>query len=239
MPTVAASPAVTPSAAMIGGAARVQRSRPGCARVHRAAPAARHPGEVHRQPRHAAAVAPAARFSTLGTPAATHWPPPHRPRPRAAGRACRPRDPTWGYRRVHGELVGLGHHLAPSTVWAILKGHGIDLGRFRFLIRDNATVFATAFDAVFTSEGTNVIRTPPAAPRANAIAERFVRTVRTELLGRDESLFHQPPTPSTSKRAQHLTTQRPRIRHLQAAASTPASSERNSSSACADPSGWG
>jgi hypothetical protein len=30
-------------------------------------------------------------------------------------------NPTWGYHRVHGELVGLGHRLAPSTVWAILK----------------------------------------------------------------------------------------------------------------------
>ena len=35
-------------------------------------------------------------------------------------------NPTWGYRRIHGELAGLGHKLAPSTVWQILKTNGID-----------------------------------------------------------------------------------------------------------------
>ena len=33
-------------------------------------------------------------------------------------------NPTWGYRRIHGELAGLGHHLASSTVWSILKSVG-------------------------------------------------------------------------------------------------------------------
>jgi len=35
-------------------------------------------------------------------------------------------NPGWGYRRIHGELAGLGHKLAPSTVWLILKRAGID-----------------------------------------------------------------------------------------------------------------
>jgi hypothetical protein len=35
-------------------------------------------------------------------------------------------NPSWGYRRIHGELTGLGHKLAPSTVWKILKDAGID-----------------------------------------------------------------------------------------------------------------
>jgi hypothetical protein len=35
-------------------------------------------------------------------------------------------NPSWGYRRIHGELAGLGYKLAPSTVWQILKDAGID-----------------------------------------------------------------------------------------------------------------
>jgi hypothetical protein len=35
-------------------------------------------------------------------------------------------NPTWGYRRIHGELAGLGHQIAPSTVWSLLNRAGID-----------------------------------------------------------------------------------------------------------------
>jgi transposase InsO family protein len=64
----------------------------------------------------------------------------------------------------------------------------MDLGNreaeFRLLIRDRDSKFTGIFDAVFASEGIRILRTPVQAPRANGIAERWIRTVRRELLDR-------------------------------------------------------
>jgi hypothetical protein len=170
-------------------------------------------------------------------------------------------NPGWGHRRIQGELARLGHKIAYSTVWEILKKAGIDsaprsgptwseflsaqarriiacdflhvdivllrrlyvlifiehgtrrlhiagvtanptgswvaqqarnltmdLGArmdvLRFVIRDRDAKYTLAFDGVFDAEGIQVIRTPPRAPRANAICERVVGTLRRELLDR-------------------------------------------------------
>ena len=197
-----------------------------------------------------------------------HWTQPQRPpgRPSTSAELRRlalrlaAENPTWGYRRIHGELAGLGHRLAASTVWQILKNARIDpaptrsevtwsqflrsqaavacdfatietvtLRRFyllffidiatrtvyfagitdhpsgvwtsqaarnlflhhadglagtRALVRDRGSQFTQAFDEIFRTEGCEVLKTPVRTPMANAFAERWIGTLRRELLDR-------------------------------------------------------
>jgi putative transposase len=188
--------------------------------------------------------------------------PPIRPTIRALILQLATENPTWGYRRIAGEIAGLGRKVSPATVWAILKKAGFDpapqrgdltwrqflkaqasgilacdffsvetitltrlycfavvehatrrvhvlgvtahptagwviqqarnlmldlgehVGDFRFLIRDRDSKFTGLFDEVFKTEGIRVVLAAPQAPRMNAIMERWVGSVRRELLDR-------------------------------------------------------
>ena len=87
-------------------------------------------------------------------------------------------------RRVH--LAGITAH--PTGEWVtqqarnLLSGTGEHLTGRRLLLRDRDTKFTSAFDAVFTSTGMRVIRTPVRAPQANAHVERVIGTLRRECL---------------------------------------------------------
>jgi len=61
-------------------------------------------------------------------------------------------------------------------------GVGEPLRAVRFMIRDRDQKFSGPFDEVLRSEGVSIVKTPIRAPRANAFAERWVRTARAECL---------------------------------------------------------
>jgi putative transposase len=74
----------------------------------------------------------------------------------------------------------------PTGAWVTQQARNLGLEfsdqGVRFLIRDRDSKYRCDFDEVFRSEGIRIVKTPVRAPRANAIAERFVRTVRDECL---------------------------------------------------------
>jgi putative transposase len=66
----------------------------------------------------------------------------------------------------------------------LLLDLGEQMAAVRYLIRDRAGQFTAAFDTVLADAGITVLKIPPRSPRANAYAERFVLTIRTEVTDR-------------------------------------------------------
>ena len=78
----------------------------------------------------------------------------------------------------------------PSGVWAsqaarnLFLHHADGLAGTRALVRDRGSQFTRAFDEIFRTEGCEVLKTPVRTPVANAFAERWIGTLRRELLDR-------------------------------------------------------
>ena len=77
-------------------------------------------------------------------------------------------DGPWTTQQIRNLLMDLGDRTAD----------------FRFLVRDRAGQFTDSFDAALASTGIQALKIPPRSPRANAYAERFVLTARTEVTDR-------------------------------------------------------
>ena len=87
-----------------------------------------------------------------------------------------------GRRRVW--ITGVTAH--PNAAWVIQQARNIpgdltDAGiAAKFLVRDRDTKYVASLDEVFKAEGTEILKTPFRTPNADAFAERFVRTLRSE-----------------------------------------------------------
>jgi putative transposase len=130
-----------------------------------------------------------------------------------------------GSRWVH--LAGATDH--PTGLWGaqqarnLLAGLGDQAVAWKFLIRDRDSKFTRAFDDVWRSTGAEIIRTPVWAPNANAVAERWVGTVRRECLDHLLIVGRQQLVRVLRRYVEHYNQRRPQ-RSL--AHATPVPSER-------------
>jgi transposase InsO family protein len=84
----------------------------------------------------------------------------------------------------------------------------------RFLLRDRDSKYTNSFDAIFEADDVEILLSPPKAPRANAICERVVGTLRRELLDRILIYNEAHAVKVMTQHIQHYNHQRPHlVRH--------------------------
>jgi putative transposase len=116
-----------------------------------------------------------------------------------------------GTRRAH--LAGITAQ--PDGAWTTQAARNflMDLGQraasVKFLIRDRAGQFTDSFDAVFQADGIRILASPPQAPRANAVCERMIGTLRRELLDRLLIINEHQLRRVLTEYLQHYNTARP------------------------------
>ena len=102
-------------------------------------------------------------------------------------------DGPWTLQQIRNLLMGLGERAAES----------------RFLVRDRAGQFTASFDAALAGAGIEAVKIPPRSPRANAYAERFVLTARTEVTDRMLILGERHLRSVLAEYARHYNGRRP------------------------------
>jgi transposase InsO family protein len=129
-----------------------------------------------------------------------------------------------GTRTVH--ILGITAH--PTAAWATQLARNLlaDLDQrtsdFRYLLRDRDSRYTHAFDAVFTADGIEILKTAPQAPKMNAHVERFIRTARTECTDRLLIYNEQHARRVLADYAEHYNSSRPhRALQLRAPADDP------------------
>jgi putative transposase len=112
--------------------------------------------------------------------------------------------------RLAGITANRGGSWTAQAARSLLMGSGHRAATVKFLIGDRAGQFASSFDAVLTAEGVRVLASSPQAPRANAICERVIGTLRRELPGRLLIVNEHHLRQVLTEYPRHCSTARPR-----------------------------